>query len=336
MELAGDLSSGFYFVSFRASLEGGPQNYRSSGFFAVCPKSIVRPYSPPYTGGRKKGGFMRNWILISIASIILAVGGLSASQQDAKQLTAKGHSVFLEVLGGDESKIPEAIRYMEEARELDPTSVRNLYNLGRLRFFEVITLGRRESLAKSEEVFARILELDPNKTEALSFHGSVLTLQGGGRDIAKFMQGAGEMKAALQKSPNNINNLIVMAFTARNFPPVALAAMGNYNPLKDLENVSGVFDGQVSHYAPHADVVMKAFLGESFKLEGDNEKARASFEAALAVPKPTHEGARAGREILTAAITARMNGGEKPLFGNPLFTGCHSCHLSAPDKLPAR
>ncbi|HYR90208.1 MAG TPA: hypothetical protein VE422_39410 [Terriglobia bacterium] len=279
---------------------------------------------------------MRNWILLSIVAIILAVGALAAAQQDTKQLAAKGHSVFLEVLGGDESKLPEAIRYMEEAREKDPANVNNLYNLGRVRFFEVITLGRQESLARAEEVFARILELDPTKTEALSFHGSILTQQSGGRDIAKFMQGVTEMKTALEKSPNNINNLIVMAFTAGNFPPQALAAMGNYNPMKDLQIVSTAFNGRVSYYAPHADVVMKAFLGEGFKLQGDNEKARASFEAALAVRKPDDAGAQAGREVLAAAITARMNGGEKSLYSNRIFQGCHSCHLKAPDKLQAR
>lgn len=279
---------------------------------------------------------MRNWILISIVTTILAVGALAAAQEDAKQLAAKGHSVFLQVLGGDESKLPEAIRYMEDARQLDPTNVNNLYNLGRVRFFEVITLGRQESLAKAEEAFARIIELDPKKTEALSFHGSVLTQQSGGRDIAKFMQGVTEMKTALEKSPNNINNLIVMAFTAGNFPPQALAAMGNYSPLKDLQFVSTAFSGRVSSYAPHADVVMKAFLGENFKLKGDEEKARASFEAALAVPKPNDAGAQAGREVLTAAIAARMNGGEKSLFNTRIFQGCHSCHLNAPDKLQAR
>jgi tetratricopeptide (TPR) repeat protein len=280
---------------------------------------------------------MRNWILISIVAIVLSIGVVGAAQQDARQLTAKGHSVFMEVLGGDESKLPEAIRYMEEARELDPTNVNNLYNLGRVRVFEVITLGRRESLGKAEEAFARIMELDPKKTEALSFHGSVLTQQSGGRDIAKFMQGVGEMKAALEKSPNNINNLIVMAFTAGNFPPQALAAMGNYSPLRDLQFVSNAFNGRVSGYAPHADVVMKSLIGETFKLQGDEEKARASFEAALAVPKPAAAaGAQAGRDVLTAAIAERMNGGEKPLLSNRVFQGCHSCHLNAPDKLQAR
>src|SRR2546422_4329743 len=169
---------------------------------------------------------MRNWILISIVTIILGVGALAAAQEDAKQLAAKGHSVFLQVLGGDESKLPEAIRYMEDARQLDPTNVNNLYNLGRVRFFEVITLGRQESLAKAEEVFARIIELDAKKTEALSFHGSILTQQSGGRGIAKFMQGGAEKKTALEKSPHNINKPIVMAFTAGNISPPAPAAVG--------------------------------------------------------------------------------------------------------------
>src|SRR2546422_8390749 len=128
---------------------------------------------------------MRNWILISIVAIVLAAGALGAAQQDVRQLAAKGHSIFLEVLGGDESKLPEAIRYMEEARDLDPTNVNNLYNLGRVRFFEVITLGRQESLGKAEETFARIMELDAKKTDALSFYGSILTQQSGGGDNAQ-------------------------------------------------------------------------------------------------------------------------------------------------------
>lgn len=276
---------------------------------------------------------MRHWILILIVAVALAAGTLSATEPDAKQLALKGLSVFHEVLGGDEAKLTEALRYMEESRAADGTYIANLYNLGRAYFYEAITHNRPEAVVKAEEVFAKIMELDSNRTEALAFHGSVLTILSQGRDITKFMQGIQEMKTAIDRAPKSINNRIVLAFTSRNFPPQALAAMGNYDALGDFEMVNQVFDGNAFSYAPHAEVVMKAFVGEAYKQKGENEKSRAMFEAALAVPKPTDAGKLAGRELLDAEITKRMDGGTTPLFRNRIFAGCHSCHLNAPDKL---
>lgn len=277
---------------------------------------------------------MRNWILISIVIMALAVGTLAARTSSAKELADKGLAVFHDVLGGDETKLAEAVQYMEDARKADEKNIDNLYNLARAYFYEGITFNKVEPIIKAEQITARIMELDPKKTEALAFHGSLLTIMSGGRDIPKFMQGAQEMKKAIELAPKNINNRIVLAFTARNFPPQALAAMGNYDPLPDLEFVSNAFEGDSFFYAPHADTVMKAFVGETYKSKGDSEKAKAKFEAALAVPKPKDPGERAGRELIDAAIKARMNGGEKTLFSG-VFSGCHSCHLNAPDKLAA-
>lgn len=277
---------------------------------------------------------MRNWILISIVTVGLAAGTSAARGSNAKELAAKGLDVFHEVLGGDEAKLPEAIRYMEESRTADDKNIDNLYNLARAYFYEGVTFNKQEPIVKAEQIAARIMELDPKKTEALSFHGSILTLMSGGRDIAKFMQGVQEMKKAIELSPNNVNNRIVIALTSRNFPPQALAAMGNYDATADLEFVSKAFDGNAFYYAPHADTVMKAFVGEIYQQKGNTEKARANFEAALAVPKPKDAGERAGRELIDGMITSRMNGGAKSLFR--AFPGCHSCHLNAPDKLATR
>jgi tetratricopeptide (TPR) repeat protein len=276
---------------------------------------------------------MRNWILTAIVTVALVGGALTAAGADAKELAAKGYSVLHVVLAGDDAKLPEAIHYMEEARQADGTDMDNLYNLARAYFFEAITLNKEESLVKAERTFARVIELNPKRVDALSFHGSILTQMSGGRDLAKFMQGAQEMKAAIEQSPNDITSRIVMSFTARNFPPQALAAIGNYDPIGDLQFVSNAFDSSSYDFAPHADVVMKAVVGETYKLKGDNQKARKSFEAALKVSRPSDAGQRSGRELLDAKITARMKGGEKSLFSDPLFAGCHSCHLSAPEKL---
>jgi hypothetical protein len=275
---------------------------------------------------------MRTWFVLSILMVIVAIGTLGATGQDAKQLAAKGHEVFVEVLGGHEAKYAEAVKYMEDARQLDPANTNNLYNLARAYFYDALTTNNAESAKKAEQTLAKLMELKPTDTRALAFHGSILTFISGGKDIPKFMQGASEMKTAIDKDPQNINNRIVMPFTARNFPPQALAAMGNYDGLKDLEFVRDAFNGQTYYYAPHADVVMKAFVGEAYKAKGDEAKAKANFEAALAVPKPAKPGELAGREVLDKAIRARMNGGDKPI-GSGVFSGCHSCHLNAPDKI---
>jgi tetratricopeptide (TPR) repeat protein len=275
---------------------------------------------------------MRTWFVLSILIVSIAIGTLGATGQDAKQLAAKGHEVFVEVLGGDQAKYAEAVKYMEQSRQLDPANTNNLYNLARAYFYDALTTNNSDSATKAEQTLAKLIELKPTDTRALAFHGSILTSISGGKDIPKFMQGASEMKAAIEKDPQNINNRIVLPFTARNFPPQALAAMGNYDALKDLEFVRDAFNGQTFYYAPHADVVMKALVGEAYKARGDAAKAKANFEAALAVPKPAKAGERAGRDVLDNVIRARMNGGDKPI-GNGVFSGCHSCHLNAPDKI---
>jgi tetratricopeptide (TPR) repeat protein len=275
---------------------------------------------------------MTKWFWVFLLPLALAVGTLTATTQDARSLAVKGHTTFVEVLGGDEARLPEAIKYMEDARNLNPADTTNLYNLGRAYFYDSVTKGNVESAGKAERTIASLLELKPDDTRALSFHGSVLTAISGGKDIAMFMKGAGEMKTAVEKAPKNINNRIVIALTSENFPPQALAAMGNYDNLKDLEIVRDAFNGQTFYYAPHADVVMKAMVGDAYRKKGDMSKARENFEAALTVPKPAKAGDKAGREIIDAAIRGRMNGGEKALLSGPL-SGCHSCHLNAPEKL---
>jgi tetratricopeptide (TPR) repeat protein len=279
---------------------------------------------------------MNKWLLISIVSVGFAAGASSATGQtepEAKQLAVKGHTTFVQVLGGDESRWTEAVRYMEQSRELAPDDTGNLYNLARAYFYDGLTNRNQASLEKAEQTLSKLIALKPEDTRALSFHGSALTVLSGGQDIAKFMQGAQEMKAAIERDPKNINNRIVLALTSTNFPPQALAAMGNYDNLGDLEFVRDAFNGQKFYYAPHADVMMKAFVGEAYLAKGDKAKAQANFEAALAVPPPTEAGALAGRRLIDNAIRARMNGGDKRVASGPALSGCHSCHLNAPDKL---
>jgi tetratricopeptide (TPR) repeat protein len=279
---------------------------------------------------------MRTSILISLLAITLAGGTLKATGPDATELAKKGYATFKEVLAGDEARLPEAIRYMEESRAADETYVPNLYNLARAYFFDAITFNKDESGVKAEKVFARMLELAPNRVDARAFHGAILIQQSAGKDMAKFTRGAQELQAASKLDPKDLTVRIVQAFVSTNLPPQALPMIGVNDSLGGLKYISSAFDTFASDFAPHANVVMDAFIGETLMASGDKEKALASFQKALDVPQPEDAGQVAGRKVLDATIRARMKGGEKSIFENPALGGCHSCHLAAPDKLLPR
>jgi tetratricopeptide (TPR) repeat protein len=279
---------------------------------------------------------MRTWILIPMLMIGVTAGTLKATEPDAKELAQRGYAIFKTVISGDEAKLPEAIQLMEEARKADETYVPNLFNLARAYFFEGITFEKEESISNAEKAFARIVELDPGRMDALSFHGAILALMSRGNDMAMFMRGAKELRTAMQAAPNDLGVRIVTGFVSFNLPPEALPLIGNPDTLGNLKTIGGVLDSFSSDFAPHSSVVMNAFIGESLMNSGDKEKARERFAQALSVPKPDDPGQRAGRELLDRMISARANGGERPIFAESMFGGCHSCHLAAPEKLLRR
>jgi tetratricopeptide (TPR) repeat protein len=229
---------------------------------------------------------MRTLILISIATIVVAVATLAAEGPDTKELAQKGYSTFKDVLAGDEGKLPEAIRELELAKAADEKYVPNLYNLARAYFFEGITFNKEESFAKAEKTFARMIELDPSRTDAMAFHGSIVAQMSGGRDLAMFMRGAQELKTAFQRTPDDLTVRIVLAFTTQNLPPQGRAVLGISDPVADLKFIGGALDNFSSDFAPHASVVMNAFIGEALMASGEKEKARASWEKALKAPQP--------------------------------------------------
>src|SRR5262249_50237328 len=107
---------------------------------------------------------MRTWFLILTRAIVLSVATLSATEVDPKELAQKGYSSFKAAISGDEAKLPEAIGYMEQARNADETYVPNLYNLARAYFLDAMIFKREESISKAEKTFARMIELDPSRT----------------------------------------------------------------------------------------------------------------------------------------------------------------------------
>jgi hypothetical protein len=112
--------------------------------------------------------------------------------------------------------------------------------------------------------------------------------------------------------------------------------MGNYDPVEDLEFASHVFRGIESHYAPHAEVGSKAFVGEAYLLRRNVPKAEAAFKAALAVPLPSEAEAKTGRTLLQDIIRKRLNGSEQTLnelLGQAGLGSCNTCHLRISERI---
>jgi uncharacterized protein (DUF2141 family) len=285
---------------------------------------------------------MRNRQSIRIGALILgtvvlgtiAFSPARAAGDQLADVAKQGWLTFLEVLSGDQTKFQLAVHQLEQAAVAAPSDTHNLFTLGRAYFYDAITHNNLSSAEKAERTFARILELNP-KHDALAFHGSVLTFLSQGRDLEKFRKGVQEMNQMVHQEPNSLNGRFSRSLTALGLPLPARSGMGSYDPVEDLEFASHAFEGIEFHYAPHAQVGSKAFVGEAYLLRRDIAKAQAAFKAALAVPVPSEAGAKAGRALLQDIIRKRLNGSEQSLnelLGQAGLSSCNTCHLRISEK----
>jgi hypothetical protein len=133
----------------------------------------------------------------------------------------------------------------------------------------------------------------------------------------------------VEQNPDSLTARLSRGLTAQGLPSEARSMMGNHS-VEDLEVAGRAFEGVEFHYAPHAEVGSKAFLGESYLLRGDAAKAQSTFKTALAVPLPSDPGAKAGRAVLQDIIRKRLNGSEQSLTELLQQAGlgsCNTCHL---------
>jgi len=256
----------------------------------------------------------------------------TATDNRVEDLSRQGWHTFLEVLAGDQRKFQLAVRQLEQSAVANPAGVHNLYTLARAYFYDAITHNSLASAEKARRTFARVLELDP-KHEALGFHGSTLVFLNREKDPVKFGQGVEEMNRAVAQNPDGLTGRLSRGLTALALPG-EMRSMLHYDPVEDLEFASRAFEGVVFHYAPHAEVGSKAFLGEGYLLRGDTVKAQSSFKAALAVPLPSDPGAKAGRIRLQEILLKRLNGSSQSvpeLLAQAGLSTCNTCHLRSPE-----
>ena len=246
----------------------------------------------------------------------------------------QGWITFQEVLAGDDSKLQLALSQLEQAANAVPADIHNLYTLGRAYFYDAVTHNRSTSADKAERILAKLLKLDPTH-EGLAFHGSVLTFLSQGKDREKLREGIEELNRAVDRNPDNLTGRLSRAFTALSLPAEVQPAMGSYDPVEDLRVASQAFEGIEFNYAPHAEVVAKAFVGEGYLRRGDSVRAKTAFKAALAVQLPSEPGVREARLVVRNAIRKRMNGSEQnlvALFQEEGLGLCNTCHLRLSEK----
>jgi uncharacterized protein (DUF2141 family)/tetratricopeptide (TPR) repeat protein len=270
--------------------------------------------------------------LLLVGNLMLGNGRFLAATTADKQveeLSRQGWRTFLEVLAGDQGKFQLAVRQLEQSAAANPADIHNLYTLGRAYFYDAITHNSLASAEKARGTFARVLEVDP-KHEALGFHGSTLVFLSREKDRGKFRQGVEEINRAVAQNPDGLTGRLSRGFTALALPGEMRSMLQNYDPVEDLEFASRAFEGVTFHYAPQAEVGSKAFLGEGYLLRGDTANAQSAFKAALAVPLPSDEGARAGRIRLQEIIRKRLNGSNQSvpeLLAQAGLSTCNTCHL---------
>ena len=269
--------------------------------------------------------------VLLVGGIVLWTATVSSrpAENAQRDQATQGWLTFLEVLAGDQTKFVLALSQLEKAVLADPANEHSLFTLGRAYFYDAITHNNLASAEKAEHTFARVLELNP-KHDALAFHGSVLTILSQGKDLEKFRKGIHEMNRVVQQDPKSLNARLSRSLTALALPSQARAGMGNYDPIEDLEFASRAFEGIETHYAPHAEVASKAFVGEGYLLQGATAKAQAAFKAALALPLPSDPDSRAARVLLQDTIRKRLNGSEQSfnqLLAQAGLGSCNACHL---------
>lgn len=271
-------------------------------------------------------------VAAALATTLTAIPS-GQSNTEAKALAERGLAAFREVLAGDRSQYASALKDLESARTANAKDVDNLYVLARAYFYDGTVYNNLQSIQKSKVILEEMLAIEPQNSEALSFHGSILTAESRGQDMAMFMKGVAEMNKAIEAAPQNPNNLIVRPFTARNFPPPALQAIGkDYDPVQDLRKVSKMFDANAFFYAPHAQVVMRAIIGDTLISQGKSDQGVQELQAALAYAQPASPKEKAARAVLDDLIQKRIGGETRPLMSGLMGT-CYSCHLTHADKI---
>ena len=171
--------------------------------------------------------------------------------------------------------IEEKINVLETELAGEPKNVSILLELGKL-YHSLAVNGHRDAVSKAEKMFEKVLEVEPNNTEALVWHGSVLTLKGYYEwfPIMKLVyvwEGIREMRRAVELDPDNPIVRLVRANTS-------LALPGFFKQLKvaiqDFEYLLILYEKVPDKFSKDMLASVYLGLGKAYKKAGNEKKAK--------------------------------------------------------------
>lgn len=178
---------------------------------------------------------------------------------------------FVIFAGNIRSKIDS----LEAQLRNNPKDTSLLMELGRL-YHNLAADGDSHAVSKAEEIFEKLLKIEPDNTEALAWHGSILTLKGYYEwvpvmKLVYVYNGIRKMRRAVELDPNNPAVRLIRANTSlalpRFFGQLKVA-------IQDFEYLLMLYEKAPNKFSEDmlADVYLG--LGKAYKKAGDRERAK--------------------------------------------------------------
>jgi len=195
-------------------------------------------------------------------------------------------------------KVQSRIKAFEDSLQMNPTNTRILLKLGVL-YHKLGVQGDKKAVKKAEDLFKRLLELEPENAEAHSWYGSVLTLKG--RDawlpISKMRyvnSGIKEMDKAVQLAPDNITVRMIRANNSLALPELfhrTEVAITDFEYLLSLARKRP----EEFNKTLLGEIYLK--LGNAYRKKGDIIEARENWQKAIKISPDSKEAEKA-RKLL--------------------------------------
>lgn len=230
-------------------------------------------------------------IAMRVAALILTAFAATASSQIPGQ--------FAQDFVAGRVPSEEEIARLEQEVAAHPDDFRLVRKLGKGYFFQVFGEGRTSSIAKSQKMLGRALELKKDDAETIAYQGSLLALVAGkSKDAAEreagFKQSFELLKKAQSLAPNHPAVLAVTGasflFLPDSYGAVPLAA----EAMEKFRALIGPMYNKQSH---HGQQRILLTLGQAYARMGQTEKARGYFEEALKVDQESVEAAMLKAEL---------------------------------------
>ena len=179
---------------------------------------------------------------------------------------------------------------LEDSLRQEPEDTGVLLKLGIL-YHNLGVEGDRKAVKRAKNLFEKLLELEPQNTEALAWYGSVLTLKG--RDVlfpvsklSYVNNGIEKMDKAVELAPDNINVRMVKAHNSLNLP-------GIFHRIEiavtDFEHLLTLREKRQEEFSKSLLAKIFLGLGSAYKRKEDMVKARENWRKAVEVLPDSRE-----------------------------------------------